>query len=214
MNNQILLGLVTIGLVASVVGVGTYAYFSDTETSMGNTLAAGTLDLDDGIAEWGFDIGDMKPSYDMETEPLTLKWTSNPGKIYKVITKVECGQGVSSEPEETREREIGEPVYDLDNVVEFNLHMWDGEGWVTLISYDDEFTVGDLVGVPIFLGMYGKYPTGGEVTIKQTFHMMTEAGNEYQGDSCTIDEEFVLLQDNDPEYDKLCNVAGDICWPE
>ena len=42
MNNQILLGLVTIGLVASVVGVGTYAYFSDTEVSEGNTFAAGT----------------------------------------------------------------------------------------------------------------------------------------------------------------------------
>jgi spore coat-associated protein N len=33
--------LVTIGLV----GAGTYAYFSDTESSTGNTLTAGTLDL-------------------------------------------------------------------------------------------------------------------------------------------------------------------------
>jgi spore coat-associated protein N len=32
-------------LVIGLVGVGTYAYFSDTESSTGNTLTAGTLDL-------------------------------------------------------------------------------------------------------------------------------------------------------------------------
>lgn len=43
--NKILLSLVTISLV-SVVAVGaTRAYFSDTETSTGNSFTAGTLDL-------------------------------------------------------------------------------------------------------------------------------------------------------------------------
>jgi predicted ribosomally synthesized peptide with SipW-like signal peptide len=34
-----------IGLVASAIGMGTYAYFSDTETSSGNTFTAGSIDL-------------------------------------------------------------------------------------------------------------------------------------------------------------------------
>jgi predicted ribosomally synthesized peptide with SipW-like signal peptide len=32
-------------MVVALVGIGTWAYFSDTETSTGNTLSAGTLDL-------------------------------------------------------------------------------------------------------------------------------------------------------------------------
>lgn len=52
--NKILLSLLTIALV-SVVAVGaTRAYFSDTETSTGNTFTAGTLDLklSDANEDW------------------------------------------------------------------------------------------------------------------------------------------------------------------
>lgn len=42
---QTLLALVAIGLVASLAGAGTMAFFNDTETSSGNTFTAGTLDL-------------------------------------------------------------------------------------------------------------------------------------------------------------------------
>ena len=42
---KILISLMSIALVIGLVGVGTMAYFSDTETSTGNTFTAGTLDL-------------------------------------------------------------------------------------------------------------------------------------------------------------------------
>lgn len=42
---RIMTSLVLIGLAASLIGVGSFAYFSDTETSTGNTFTAGTLDL-------------------------------------------------------------------------------------------------------------------------------------------------------------------------
>jgi predicted ribosomally synthesized peptide with SipW-like signal peptide len=46
MNTKgVLMGVLAIGLVAILLGVGTVAYFSDTETSSGNTFTAGTLDL-------------------------------------------------------------------------------------------------------------------------------------------------------------------------
>jgi len=42
-------------LAVGMIGVGTFAYFSDTETSAGNQLTAGTLDLKtddaDGVSE-------------------------------------------------------------------------------------------------------------------------------------------------------------------
>ena len=42
---KILISLMAIALVIGLVGAGTMAYFSDTETSSGNTFTAGTLDL-------------------------------------------------------------------------------------------------------------------------------------------------------------------------
>ena len=51
-------------LVIGLVGVGTYAYFSDTESSTGNTLTAGTLDLNiegGDIAVTTFDVSDVAP---------------------------------------------------------------------------------------------------------------------------------------------------------
>ena len=45
MDRKILLGIMMIGLVATLAGAGLYAYFSDTETSTSNTFTAGTIDL-------------------------------------------------------------------------------------------------------------------------------------------------------------------------
>ena len=45
MNKKILLSLCVIGAVAAIAVGGTIAYFSDTETSTGNTFTAGSLDL-------------------------------------------------------------------------------------------------------------------------------------------------------------------------
>ena len=42
---KILASIMTIALVASTTIGATQAYYSDTETSTGNTFAAGTLDL-------------------------------------------------------------------------------------------------------------------------------------------------------------------------
>jgi len=45
MNKKIIISLSVIGLVAAIVVGGTIAYFSDTETSTGNTFTAGAIDL-------------------------------------------------------------------------------------------------------------------------------------------------------------------------
>ena len=45
MNKKILISLAVIGVVAAIAIGGTIAYFSDTETSTGNTFTAGSIDL-------------------------------------------------------------------------------------------------------------------------------------------------------------------------
>lgn len=48
------MSLLLIGLAAALIGAGSFAYFSDTETSTGNTFTAGSLDLEvmDGNGMW------------------------------------------------------------------------------------------------------------------------------------------------------------------
>lgn len=51
-------------LIIGLVGAGTYAYFSDTESSVDNTLTAGTLDLNiegGDIAITTFDVSNVAP---------------------------------------------------------------------------------------------------------------------------------------------------------
>jgi predicted ribosomally synthesized peptide with SipW-like signal peptide len=45
MNRKILVSVMVIALAGALIGGGIYAYFSDTETSTGNTFTAGTLNL-------------------------------------------------------------------------------------------------------------------------------------------------------------------------
>jgi len=42
---KVLIALMAVLITVALAGIGTYAYFSDTGTSNGNTFAAGTLDL-------------------------------------------------------------------------------------------------------------------------------------------------------------------------
>jgi predicted ribosomally synthesized peptide with SipW-like signal peptide len=44
-KKRILLSLIVLGTAASAIILGTSAFFSDTETSSGNTFTAGALDL-------------------------------------------------------------------------------------------------------------------------------------------------------------------------
>ena len=64
--NKVLASLLMIGMVAAMAGAGTFAYFTDTETSKGNTFTAGTLDLwveMQNPLKTHFDIGNIQPSY-------------------------------------------------------------------------------------------------------------------------------------------------------
>lgn len=64
MNKKILLGMITIGLVAMLSGAGLYAFFVDMETSAGNTFTAGIIDLEVDC------IGDT--IFSMQDEPLPV----------------------------------------------------------------------------------------------------------------------------------------------
>ncbi len=63
-------------LLIGMAGIGTWAYFTDVETSTGNVLAAGTLDLKtddvDGVSQTLFAVN-MQPGDTVGSENITLK---------------------------------------------------------------------------------------------------------------------------------------------
>ncbi|MCK4781334.1 SipW-dependent-type signal peptide-containing protein [Candidatus Parcubacteria bacterium] len=236
MNKNILISLAIIGLVAAVAVTGTIAYFSDTETSPNNKITAGALDLTvNGYNNPAFavvTIDDMKPSQTWYSGPITLTVHNNPGDLYKHIVKKDmcCVTVDVTEPECTDQKGTwtegatpgtGEctsmPYGDNDYLPEvtwFDLEVWvddNGDGvidedeWDVIIA-DGTVTVDEIASYWIYLGRYGKDLTDNEITIRQSFHMDKDAGNEYQSDSCTFSEEFMVLQTNAPHPDDVVNV--------
>ncbi|WP_136689928.1 TasA family protein [Halorhabdus amylolytica] len=64
-RRRVLGGLITVGAASAAAGAGTFALFSDTETSSGNEVTAGTLDLQidpDDSATTSLSVGDVKPT--------------------------------------------------------------------------------------------------------------------------------------------------------
>ena len=63
---KILTSVFAIAMVAAVAGIGSWAYFSDTEISTGNTVTAGTLDLKvngQDVTDQKFTVENVYPGY-------------------------------------------------------------------------------------------------------------------------------------------------------
>jgi predicted ribosomally synthesized peptide with SipW-like signal peptide len=190
-HRELLLGIITISLLASAIGTGTLAYFTDTEKSGLNTMTAGILDLyvnGQNSGTWNLVIGDMKPGYVNLTAPITLRIVDNPGKLYVKITNIVCGQGVQT-PFEMAE-ENGVPQFNLDNYTWFDM----GINTVPVIV-DGQYTVGTLQGIWKYLGNFQPQT---DLSVVQSFHLQPTVTNWAQGDTCTFTEEFMVRQINDP----------------
>jgi len=200
----LLMSLVAVALVGGLAGGGLFAYFSDTETSTGNTFTAGTIDItlegDIGEAVHASIPQDFKPC---ETGYLIFTITNvgeNPADLWKLIYGVVDDGGILSEPEEVAE--AGCPVDDISSVVLFDLWIENDtnpddhdfnpdQGDVMLIPESEGLTVGDVADHYIYLGVLD--PTE-SMTIVQSFHLAGDAGNEYQGDTFTFNEDFYAQQ--------------------
>lgn len=105
---KILLSLLGLILVISLVGLGAFAIFSDTETSTGNIFQAGTLDLEiGGSVTVPITLGNMKPGDGMtgsEHGGISYWFTvrnvgSLDGKLQITVTNVRNYENGRNEPE-------------------------------------------------------------------------------------------------------------------
>jgi len=190
-GNPTIVSFLIIGIFASLVGAGTYAYFSDTETSTGNTVTAGVLDLyingqDTGTLLLG--VSNLKPGLVNYTEPFSLRIVDNPGRLCMKISNIVCGQGNQTPAEQAMEN--GVPKYDLASYTWFDLNIA-GEQKIA----DGTVTVADAAGGWFCFGVYPKLTN---LPIVQSFHLFDSVAAWAHGDDCNFTETFMVLQDNAP----------------
>jgi predicted ribosomally synthesized peptide with SipW-like signal peptide len=146
MNKKIILSLSVIGAVAAIAIGGTIAYFSDTETSTGNTFTAGTIDLtvsSTGIANGAtctfangqvadqaiLSCSDVKPG-DSGTSKITFNISSNTAWACMKVRNIVNGDGTCVEPEIAAETANGTSCVangtsNGELAAHFNITVWD-----------------------------------------------------------------------------------------
>ncbi len=172
--NKILLSLAIIGIVGGTAVGLTTAYFSDTETSTGNTISAGTIDISvDGSSVWDktytSELTDMKPGYVRYINFVVENTGENPARVWKHLGDFIPATGVVSEPECTGQGGTWDNVNklcgtftdnnEIDNVITYDMYIClgdnticlvdnngkpEGTNWNMIIDEDDGITIGDM----------------------------------------------------------------------
>ena len=225
---RIFVSILTIAIVAVVGFAVTRAFFSDTETSEGNNITAGTIDI--SVNEnnpWSepVTISDMKPSYVRWTRHVVRNVGNNPLKLWKHIKDVTTDNNGWSESECSDANgawvapnlcEGQESTDNIDEYIEYDMYIggtvsgdesnnWLGgqnTGGQVVISETAGVTVANIESIFVFLGELAPNDDeeGGpdEVVVWQSYHMKDETGNWAQTDEMTFDIEFLAQQLNAP----------------
>ena len=209
---KILFSLMTIALVGSLIGGGVFAYFSDVETSTGNTFTAGTLDLtvdtENPWASTKITVTGMKPD-DSGAVDCTLNNAGNlAGSLTADINSLSDGQGTCTEPECVAEGGTysggscsGNTPVNLSAEMDMVVWVDDGAGGGTANN-----GVQDGTEQQLFSGTLAAANTGGPWTVTGglgagsttyiaiSYSIDTGVGNEIQDDTSTFTIEFDLQQ--------------------
>lgn len=202
-----------IAAVGALVAGATRAFFSDTETSVGNTFTAGTIDIDINEQNpWteNFDMGDLKPGEIGYINFRIGNVGENPVNISKKLynfTHTDIGEGydcgdlgnVSSEPECEAETLAGQNIDNVETqfVYDLSVEVYDIDNnkiwWQEIYNVDDGKSLTAVYGesgqeMPIVLGMI---PVDGYMLVTQSYHFSENAGNEYQGDGMKFDMDII-----------------------
>jgi len=192
--------LVTIGVGGAAAGAGTLAAFSDTESSSGNTVQAGTLDLTiDNPGSFSFEAKDLAPGDPVGTATATLTNAGNvDGDLSIDLTLSQNDSAATSE---------------ADSVGSVDAQTFAEAIQVTSLTYGGTEKIGSEFNASS--GPFGQGTSyvslwdvagnsdpdlsgltdpgdGTDFTIDMTFR--SEAGNKYQADGVDIEFTFDLEQ--------------------
>lgn len=187
MNVKVLASLLVIGIVGAMLGAGTFAAFSDTETSTDNTFTAGTLDLElSGTVP--MTVGDVYPGASgSETVTLTNVGSINAASSTINVANIADDDNGLTEPEGADGDTTAGPG-EGELSPEILVHITVGGA-----------NVYGTAAVPLILSGATALPAAG-VTTTTPVDMVINwsidgiAGNEIQSDSTTFDIEVTLNQ--------------------
>lgn len=187
-KKQIGLGIMSAALGLTLIGGGTYAYFSDSETT-NNTFAAGTLDLSVNPTTI-VDVGELKPG-DSVIRDFELH---NEGTldIEKVLldTNYSVIDAEGDNTEDFGEHIQVEFLYNADKMEEVIF-----ETTLSELKNMSPEAVGEHAFYPIF--DENGLPAGEEaddLVVKFTFLDSGEDQNQFQGDSLQLEWTFTAVQ--------------------
>ncbi len=199
---KILFSLMTVALVVGLVGAGAFAYFSDTETSAGNTFTAGTLDLEvDGqnpLTATKFTVTNMRPGNQPKGKYKLENIGTLDGYIDLENVTVTSYENIRTEAEvEAGDPTAGDPGMgngELQNVVNLRLFVdYGGDGWIS--TGDVVFYNGLVSALPSNFDLNEPLNAGTTTYIVALFDWWsTPNDNQAQSDSMDIDITFELAQ--------------------
>ncbi|MFA6338593.1 MAG: TasA family protein [Candidatus Paceibacterota bacterium] len=185
---KIILSLAVIALTATAAVGATRAWFSDTETSTGNTFTAGTLDLKVNQADsLPVVIANVVPG-SSESAPVVVTNSGNVnGKYLKLnVTDILDHENTTEEPEIGADGETG-------------LGELCGEVIVTLSETKDEVTTtfynAALKSFPTAGIELGELAGGATRNLTVSYSVPSTVGNKIQSDSCTFNMAATLEQE-------------------
>lgn len=179
------------GAASAAAGAGTFAVFSDTESSSGNSVSAGTLNLQAGANDptnYSFTVSNLAPGGAAQSSTVTLQNTGN------LSGTLDVGVAVTDSDGATPESESG-TADDISTQIEITL-TYGG----TSITNDVQTQISDS-GDPLLLSELGgntvtldSSMTGSESNDLTISYALQDVGNEYQGDMSSVDLTFTLTQ--------------------
>jgi len=197
--NKVLASLLMIGMVAAMAGAGTFAYFTDTETSTGNVFTAGTLDLvvnEENPVSSHFELENVQPS-DNATDKVNLTNIGTcDGYLSMWIENLTDDDNGLTEPEETDGDTTGGADPEGELSPNLCIQIWDYNGNEhyndTLANFaathGNESTQLDL----------GDLSAGQSRMFTVGYYVPSDVGNIIQSDSSTFDIVVDLLQKEMP----------------
>ncbi len=212
MNTKILASLVLIGIAISGITMGTVAYFSDVETSTGNTFTAGELDLlvdskcsYNGVSQlpctWSakdltgdlfFNFIDVKPG-DYGEDTVSLHVVNNPSCGFVKITKTADSDVSCNEPELAAEP-LCTPSGDGELDEYLVIKVYKDLDCDNVIDADDTELIGIIDGERYWaLGDLSTNPAL-KTCIQFHWNLPSSVGNIVQSDSFTADVIFYAEQ--------------------
>ena len=198
MNTKgILMSILMIGVVAMAAGAGTFAYFSDTETSTGNTFTAGTLDLKVNSGDSNvvmFNVNDVKPGDSGSAEINLSNAGSLDGYLDINFSNVVDNDPTLTDPEDEVDDTQGDGQGELADNLDILAYI-DENGNSTYDAGTDAL-VYDGKAINIAGEQLSNYSltSGASKTFRIEWSVDSGVGNVIQDDEAGFDIEFELAQ--------------------